>query len=129
MRRKLTLKGVKPIGQKMEGFENFYIYGLINPSDGETYFWEFNSVNKDCFNVFMEKFNEEYSDYNNIIILDNASFHKGKELYDLENTTLIFQPPPYSPEVNGAERVWKEIKDKLGWLVFETLDDLRETDP
>jgi len=52
----------------------------------------------------MEKFAQENKETYNIVILDNASFHKGKELNELENVKLIFQPP-YSPEVNGAERV------------------------
>nr|WP_269322010.1 transposase [Planktothrix serta] len=37
---------------------------------------------------------------------------------------LLFQPP-YSPQVNPIERLWKEIKKELKWELIENLDSLR----
>jgi transposase len=37
---------------------------------------------------------------------------------------LVFQPP-YCPEVNGAERVWEELKNDWGWMRFSGLEDLQ----
>jgi transposase len=59
-----------------------------------------------------------------ILILDNGAFHKAKRLQIPENMALIFLPP-YSPELNPAERVWLEIKRNLKMKVFETLKDLQ----
>lgn len=41
------------------------------------------------------------------------------------NITLLFLPP-YSPELNGAEKVWRHLKDALGNRLFQTLEDLSE---
>ena len=30
--------------------------------------------------------------------------------------------PPYGPELNPLERVWRDLKDALAWLPFPTLD-------
>jgi transposase len=38
-----------------------------------------------------------------------------------ENVRLVFLPP-YGPELNSIERVWRELKDALAWLQFPTLD-------
>ena len=35
--------------------------------------------------------------------------------------------PPYSPELNPAERLFKELRDELSNLVFDDLDDLERT--
>ncbi|WP_445243536.1 MULTISPECIES: hypothetical protein [unclassified Microcoleus] len=41
-----------------------------------------------------------------------------------DNIILLFQPP-YCPEANPTERVWKYIKGFLARLVFSNLDELR----
>ena len=42
-----------------------------------------------------------------------------------DNIILLFQPP-YCPEVNPIERLWKEIKKILKNKVFDRLDFLRK---
>ena len=34
--------------------------------------------------------------------------------------------PPYSPELNPIERLWRDLKDKLADCVANTLDQLSE---
>ncbi len=41
-----------------------------------------------------------------------------------ENITLCFIPP-YSPELNPAEKVWAFIKKKITNKAFKTLSDLQ----
>jgi transposase len=50
-----------------------------------------------------------------VIIMDNASYHKSKELQQLfeqHNHLLIFLPP-YSPDLNPIENLWGTIKQHL----------------
>jgi transposase len=50
-----------------------------------------------------------------IIVMDNASFHKSKELRDLFrrfNIELLYLPP-YSPDLNPIEKIWGNIKKEL----------------
>ena len=42
-----------------------------------------------------------------------------------DNIILLFQPP-YCPEVNPIERLWKEVQKILKNKVFERLDFLRK---
>ncbi len=56
----------------------------------------------------------------------NQSVKSNKvELTIPDNIVLLFQPP-YSPDVNPIERVWKFMKDKLRWINLKTLDELRK---
>ena len=62
-----------------------------------------------------------------VIVMDNASFHRKKQLYEIagkNNITLIFLPP-YSPELNPIEKVWANMKKFLRNSLhkFSSLDD------
>ncbi len=50
-----------------------------------------------------------------LVILDNASIHKAKEIRGLleilkENGLVLYFLPPYSPELNRIERFWHKMK-------------------
>lgn len=60
-----------------------------------------------------------------VLVLDNGAFHKARRLEIPKNIGLLFLPP-YSPELNPAEKMWRYIKDRLANLVFKTLPDLSD---
>lgn len=56
-----------------------------------------------------------------ILIMDQAGWHKSRELVVPANIQVIFLPP-YSPELNPIERLWKCIKQNtLHNRVYDTL--------
>jgi transposase len=64
---------------------------------------------------------------NSMIVMDNASWHKSKELQDVFDefkVELMFQPP-YSPDLNSIERIWGTIKSDLR-NCFDTAESLFE---
>lgn len=124
-RKRITIKGVKPKGKAQNEFKNFYIYGAINPFTGDSFFYEFNTLDGKCFEAFLKEVSEEFKDSFNIIILDNATAHKSSSINIPNNISLLFQPP-YTPELNPTERLWQYIKDKIAWHIFNKLDDLRD---
>ena len=97
---------------------------LVEPRTGESFFANFSHVDGVCFQQYLEWFSQDKPEEKHIIQLDNGRFHHWSKLEIPENILLLFQPP-YSPEVNPIERLWKEIKKQLKWQVFEHLDDLR----
>jgi transposase len=58
-----------------------------------------------------------------VVVLDNGAFHKAKKLKIPENILLIFLPP-YSPELNPAEKMWQKFKRAFTNKVFKTLEDV-----
>lgn len=120
-RRRITLKGVKPVSDFQYEYKSFWLYGAFDVLSGENYFWEFNHLTKSNFSHFVKEVSNEYSDSVNIILLDNSKTHF-LEHYP-ENIKFIYIEP-YAPELNPAERVWQYLKDKLAWLVFENLEAL-----
>jgi len=126
IRRRITLKGIKPIKRVHHRFENYYIYGAVEPTTGDNYFLELPYLNSDCFQIFLDQFSMSYSDSFIIMVLDNGAFHKAKKLLIPDNMVLLFTPP-YSPELNPIERLWQALKDELSSFLFETLDELKES--
>ena len=60
-----------------------------------------------------------------ILIMDFAGQHKSKTLIIPGNIQIIWLPP-YCPELNPVERLWKYIKDNIiKNKVFETLENLQ----
>jgi hypothetical protein len=123
--RKITAKGVKPIGPVQWQFKSTYLYGIVEPKTGESFFFEFSHLNTDCFQVFLDLVSEQFKDDLLIIQLDNGAFHKAKRLQVPSNIIVIFQPP-YCPELNPIEQVWQYLKRRLRWSLAATLDQLRQ---
>jgi DDE superfamily endonuclease len=124
-RRKITLKGVKPVGKVQWSRETFYVYGVVEPVSGESFFYEFSHLDSDCFQIFIDKFSVNYADSLNIIQMDNSRCHTTERLEIPENVIFLFQPA-YSPELNPIERVWRAMKDKLCWELYGSLQELRD---
>jgi transposase len=122
--RKITLTGVKPRGKVQWKFKAFYLYGVVEPSTGESFFYEFSHLNSDCFQIFLELVSRRFADSILIIQLDKGGFHRAKKLRVPDNIILLFQPAR-SPELNPIEQIWQYLKKGLRWKLPESLDGLR----
>ncbi len=122
-RRRITLKGVKPVGTVQYGFENFYVYGAIEPTTGESFFLELPQLNSAMFQIFLNEFAHCYQESLNIILMDNGSCHRAQSLLIPANVVCLFLPP-YSPELNPIERLWQEVKAQLAWILVAQIEEL-----
>lgn len=91
------------------GFQNFYLYGAVKPS-GEDFTMISSNVNTECFNIYLDEFSKYLGERKVVMVIDGAGWHKSKDLKVPNNIMLIYLPP-YSPELNPVERLWRYIKD------------------
>jgi transposase len=90
------------------------------------------SVNKESSLRLLEKIEAKHPDAEEIhVILDNASYYKAKWLWDeLKSRGSKIVPhflPPYSPNLNLAERLWKFFKkEKLYNQYYPTFEEFLE---
>jgi hypothetical protein len=110
--------------QVKQGFENFYLYSAVEPTSGEDFTLLLPHVNTDCMNVFLVELSAKFEG-EIILIMDGAGWHKSKDLAIPDGVEVVLLPP-YSPELNPVERLWKYIKDNvLKNQIYQTLEDLK----
>jgi transposase len=61
----------------------------------------------------------------NLLVLDNGAGHKAKAVRGPSNVVPVFLPP-YSPELNPIERLWRDLKDKLADVPTQTITALSD---
>jgi transposase len=120
-RRRLTARGVQPVGSIQRIFEWFYIYGAVAPTTGERFFLELPYLNADTFQLFVDAFAQAFPDSLNILLMDNSGAHTAHRIRWPENVRCVGLPP-YCPELNPIERLWRDLKDDLAWQQFMNLD-------
>ncbi len=59
-----------------------------------------------------------------MLVRDTSGAHTAKRL-TIPDTIRRVLLPPYSPELNPIERVWRAVKDALAWKQFTEVDALQ----
>jgi transposase len=116
----LTAKGVKPIAVSQQAFESTWLFGAFSPIDGKRLLVEAAGCDSNFFQVFMDELSRTDNGELMLVLLDNASFHKAGKLKIPDNTVLIYIPP-YSPELNPAEKIWQRFKRAFTNIPFTTM--------
>ena len=121
----MTAKGIKPICPFRQVFKTTYLFGAFSPVNGDKFFLELPLCNANTFQIFLNEFSQEKPDEFKIITLDNGAFHKAECLKIPENIALLFLPP-YSPELNPAEKIWAAFKRKFTNKMHHNLDQVSD---
>jgi len=100
-----ALKGKKTSSKVKPGYKNFYIYSSVSPHTGNAFSLILPWANTEMMNYYLSEFRKKYSTKKLIMILDQAGWHKSKDLKVPLNIELLHLPP-YSPELNPVERLW-----------------------
>ncbi len=122
-RRRLTARGVQPIGSIQHNYQWLYVYGAVAPRTGEHFFLEMPHLNSANFQVFLDEFAKAFPDSLNVLVLDRSGAHRAHALELPDNVRLVLLPAA-SPELNPIERVWRDLKDHLAWQQFVDLATL-----
>lgn len=95
------------------------VFGLLSRKGNGYMNWKAKNINSEfiiqCLNQLVEKIDKP-----TVVVLDNAPWHVSKmvkaKLEDWKKENLyIFYLPPYSPQLNLIEILWKKIKYE--WLL------------
>ncbi len=79
-----------------------------------------------AFNAWLSEMLCPLLDDSHVVIMDNASFHKGSETEALirsSGASLLFLPP-YSPELNPIEKDFANIKRIRQYNAETSIDDI-----
>ena len=123
--KSLTAIRVKPICTFQQVFKSTWLSGAFSPITGDHFQMILPNCNAENFQVFLNDFSKENPTELKIMVLDNGRFHIAKKLIIPENIVLLFLPP-YSPELNPAEKMWAKYKREFTNKFFTSLDEVDE---
>jgi len=102
-----------------------FLFGAFSPITGDQFLLEMPECNTNTFQIYLNEFSKSNPDEFKIIVLDNGAFHKATSLIIPENIALIFLPP-YSPELNPAEKMWAMLKRKFTGTLHRNLSEVSD---
>ncbi len=99
-----------------------YEYAAVSPWDGDLDFMTTEKMNTENMSLFLQQVSIAHSEEFIVMVVDGASSHKSKDLQVPANVSLVILPP-YSPELNPAEQIWRMLRhDYFANRVFDELD-------
>jgi transposase len=110
--------------------EKVGVCGAVNPRDGRLLSLIFDGFDSDTFVYYLKWLIGKFRKRKKLVlILDNSSSHKSNKVAEFvkkhKKRLELFFLPPYSPELNPVERVWKNLRYRVTHnTFFEDLEAL-----
>lgn len=127
-RRRWCPVGKRPPWVTEDRYEWTWLYAAVCPHTGESFFLLLPHVDSQCLERFLTEWDAHLGDgspRNVGVVLDNSGAHRSKKVTWPER----FEPiplPPYSPELNPAEQLFRMLRRDLSNRVFESVEKLRD---
>ncbi|MGA9849259.1 MAG: transposase [Roseiarcus sp.] len=118
--------GERPLALGHHRYQWLYVTAFVQPTGGETVWYPSDGVSKPFFEKLLADFAETVGAGKQrriILTLDNAGWHGEAGLAVPEGLRLVFLPP-YTPELQPAERLWPLVDEPIANRCFETLADI-----
>lgn len=91
--------------------EYTYAYAAVSPVDGVMDSLILPNVNTESMSLFLAEVGQRHLDEFILMFADLAAWHTTAKLKVPDNIKLC-DLPPYSPQLNPAEHIWEEIREK-----------------
>ncbi|MDP9359318.1 MAG: IS630 family transposase [Chloroflexota bacterium] len=128
VRRVWAPRGQRPIASVCRRSQWLYVYGFVRPRTGQTWWSLLPTVSAEAFSLALAAFARDEGicpDRRAVLVLDQAGWHTATRLTVPEGIHLVFLPP-YSPEVQPAERLWELVDAPVANRTFPDLEALEE---
>ena len=119
-------KGQRPTARVERHYEWLYVYGFVRPATGQSWWCVLPTVTTAAFALALETFaRDERIDamHRAVLVVDQAGWHVARALTLPEGLDLVLLPP-YSPELQPAERLWSLVDEPITNHAFPDLDAL-----
>ena len=102
-----------------------YLYAAVEPATGESFCVYLPGMDDGSLEIFLEELSKAYPEHHLLVVLDGAPSHRSEQIDHSENVSLIMLPP-YSTELDPAERWFQEFRRKLSNRTFDSVAVLHE---
>jgi transposase len=125
-RRVWAPKGQRPLARVERHYAWLYVYGLVRPSTGQSWWCLLPRVTTEAMSVALATFARDEgitADHRAVVVLDQAGWHLSAALVVPAGIDLVFLPA-YSPELQPAEHLWPLLDEPLANRALADLDAL-----
>ena len=115
--------GSRPPWPHEHQYQWFWLYAAVEPVSGTCVVLFLPHVDGICFQRFLEEVRQHTGSDTVGLVLDNSGSHTSGKVHwpgGIEKIAL----PPYSPELNPAERWFEALRRIFANAIFDTLEDL-----
>ena len=126
VRRVWAPRGRRPVARVRRRYAWLYVYGFVRPATGETWWCLLPTVSTEAFALALAEFARDEGigpAKRAVLALDGAGWHTSPRLAVPDGVHLAFLPP-YSPELQPAERLWGLVDEPVANRAFADLDEL-----
>jgi transposase len=118
-------RGSCPRAVKQTEYEWVYCFGAVCPERGAAHACLLPLANTEAMNLYLTDFSSHLApDTHAVMVMDRAGWHTAERVKVPSNMTLV-SLPPYSPELNPQELVWRELRRKyLSNRAYATVAEL-----
>lgn len=122
-RRRWCPRGVRPPWVVEDRYEWLWVYVAVEPQTGECCCLLLPRVNHECLQHFLDAFGQQVAGQRVGLVLDGAGSHRSADVHWPEHVVPL-PLPPYSPELNPAEAVFRQRRARLANRLFADVADL-----
>lgn len=120
-RRSWSKVGERTIVDSQQSFDNRYLFSAVAPMSGESFHLSgIDGFDTSAAHTFLLELKKQYPDTLVILVWDNAPCHRPKIHRQIPGLIVLFLPP-YSPELNPAERFFGELRKATANHIFKTI--------
>lgn len=109
-RRCWAPKGVRPVVGARLVRQFTYAFSAVSPHDGVMDSLVLPFVNAETMSMFLTEVGSRHPNEFIVMVMDQAGWHIAEALEIPANMRIVFLPP-YSPELNPAEHLWKSLRE------------------
>lgn len=120
-------KGTRPRVVRQQQFMYQYIYGAVCPTEKIAAAIVAPHTTASTMQIHLEEISFHVPvGKHAVVVMDQASWHRNQILRIPSNLSLLYLPP-YSPELNAQESVWRVLKDRFfNNRAFESAEEIAD---
>jgi len=125
-RRVWAPRGQRPTAPGVRRYQWLYVYGVVQPTTGDSWWCLLPSMRTDAMSAALAAFARDAGideTHRVVLVWDGAGAHTSTDLLVPDGIDLV-PLPPYSPELQPAERLWPLVDEAVANRSFADLDAL-----
>ncbi len=122
-RRSWSRVGERIVIDSQQSFDNRYLFSAVSPISGDSFHLSgIDGFDSAAAHTFLLELKKQHPDKMVVLVWDNAPCHRPLVHREIPGLIVLFLPP-YSPELNPAERFFEELRKATANTIFKTIEE------